>query len=58
MSIGLRFSLLAAVALAAIGQAQTAGAQAAEPSVALPRALEATIAKSHEALQKILNGDP
>ncbi|WP_375397827.1 YybH family protein [uncultured Sphingomonas sp.] len=58
MGIGIRFSLLAAVALAAIGQAQSAGAQATKSSVALPPALEATIAKSHEALQKILNGDP
>lgn len=58
MRVGLEFSLLVAVALAAIGQAQTVSAQAIESSVALPRALEARIAESHEALRKILNGDP
>ena len=52
------FSLLAAAALAAIGQAQTACAQATASSITLDPALEATIAESHEALRKILNGDP
>lgn len=58
MSNGPRFWLLAAIALAAVGQAQTASAQANEPSTKLQPALEAMIAESHEALRKILNGDP
>ena len=55
----LRVILLFASALAALGTSQ---ASAQRPGVistpAVPTALEIAIAQSHEALRKILNGDP
>lgn len=47
-----------ASALAAAGPLQIHEVQARPPITKLSPALEATIAESHEALRKILNGDP
>ncbi|MEG3147873.1 nuclear transport factor 2 family protein, partial [Sphingomonas sp. RT2P30] len=58
MKNGRRFSVLAAAAFATIGQPQTANARAIGTRAGLPPGLEAAIAESHEALRKILNGDP
>ena len=51
-------SLLAAAVLAAMGRPQMVSAQGRETEVKLPPALESAISESHEALRKILNGDP
>ena len=48
-------STLAAVALVVFADHQ---ARAAEPAAKVPDALEVVITESHEALRKILNGDP
>jgi len=53
-----QFWLLAVITLAIFDLPRMADAQAIETSTKLPSALEATIAESHEALSKILNGDP
>ena len=58
MKSRLQLSLLSAMALTAIGLPQMADAQSIETPTRLPPALEATIGESHEALRKILNGDP
>lgn len=50
--------LLGGAALATAGLPQALEAQTSTPTAKLPSALEATIAESHEALRKILNGDP
>lgn len=57
MSDRLRFSLLALMALGVMGLTQTANARVETPNKLSP-ALELAIAESHEALRKILNGDP
>lgn len=54
----LQRSLLAAAMLAAMGLPQMVSAQGHETEFKLPPALESAIAESHEALRKILNGDP
>lgn len=51
-------SLLAAAVLAAMGLPQMVSAQGRETAVKLPPGLESAISESHEALRKILNGDP
>ena len=51
-------SLLAAAVLAVLGLPQLVSAQGREAELKLPPALESAIAESHEALRKILNGDP
>ena len=51
--------LLCASAFGALGTSQAFAQQPGEISApALPPALETAIAQSHEALRKILNGDP
>ena len=54
----LRSSLFAAMALASVVLPRPAGAQTIEATAKLSPALEAAITESHEALRKILNGDP
>lgn len=55
----MRHSLLALLRQIVIVVALACGSQAAvAQSTALPKALEATVKESHEALRRILNGDP
>lgn len=58
MKTRLSLLLLGAAALASVGLPQAVAARTTAPAVKLPSALEATIVESHEALRKILNGDP
>lgn len=50
--------LLAAMLLSGIALPHVAWAQSLDTKVKLPPKLESAIAESHEALRKILNGDP
>ena len=54
----LQRSLLAAAVLALMAVPQMVSAKGRETEVKLPPAIELAIAESHEALRKILNGDP
>ena len=54
----LQTSFFAAMTLALVGLPQSAEAQTQQAVAQLPPALEAAITESHEALRKILNGDP
>ncbi len=58
MKARIQASLFIVVALMVMGLPRTAGAQAVGFTMKLPTSLEAAIAESHEALRKILNGDP
>ncbi|RYD94020.1 MAG: nuclear transport factor 2 family protein [Sphingomonadales bacterium] len=51
--------LLGVAAVLSLGSVQASAQASSQPqSLKVPAALEATIAESHEALRKILNGDP
>lgn len=56
--MGSRSILTALAMIAAIAAPQAAGARTSSAGQTVPPALEAAIAQSHEALRKILNGDP
>jgi ketosteroid isomerase-like protein len=54
----LQRGLLAVMLLSALVLPNAASSQSSEANAKLPPALESAIAQSHEALRKILNGDP
>lgn len=57
LKVGLKL-LKAAAALALLSVPHASAAREQARAIAVPPALEAAIAESHEALRKILNGDP
>lgn len=56
--VRLQLFLLGAAAIASLGAPQVASGHATANTMNAPPALEVAIAESHDALRKILNGDP